>query len=169
MNGSNYRSEEHSGMLDSPKSSAHRDSASRDTTIQTTCATLPPEYYKPETTKDVNMSFTEAATEVQPTQPAPADTMDSLTSDFSKLRTMKPPEKGANGKDVIEFVKYQLDLIGRDTEILDALLLLGAGRTERLEGGAASPFCCISTHIRAQHACSAVYMLSSITFSRNHA
>lgn len=132
MNDANSASEERSEMLDTPKSTFQRHNATRDTTIQTTCATLPLEALN-----DVQMSFTETGM-VQPARPT-KDTMDSMSSDFSKLRTMAPPPKGASGRDVMDFVKYQLDRIGREIEILDGLLLLGAGRTERLEGGVMTP------------------------------
>jgi hypothetical protein len=131
MNGAACASEEaRSGMLDTPNSSdatapMRAGTSTRDTTIQTTCATLPPEALN-----EVNMSMTEAGTQGR------VHTMDSMTtSDFSRLRTMTPPPKGADSKEIIEFVKYQLDRIGQETEILDGLLLLGGGRTERLEGG----------------------------------
>lgn len=158
MHDSILRSEERSEMLDSPKSSAPHEGGSRDTTIQTTCATLPPDALN-----GVNMSFTQTATQMQPTRVK--DTMDSFTStDFSKLRTMKPPDAKASGKDIIEFVKYQLDRIGRDVEILDGLLLLGAGRTERLEGGAATSCSCVHSPFR-----NVIYLIVQVAVIVNYA
>lgn len=140
-----YRgTEERSSVLeDTPNSSAQRaDTGStkggnRDTNTQTTCATLPPEALN-----GVTMGTDTGAQAFAPQ--TRVDTMDSMSSDLSRIKSMAPPAKGAGVKDVIEFVKYQLDRIGQDTEILDGLLLLGAGRTERLEGGVSLH--CINTH-----------------------
>lgn len=135
MTGGTTRSDYPSGPLDdTPNSSAHRgDTATRDTTLHThTTATLPPEELN-----DIQMSFTEIVPvvpeEKQSKQSQPNDTMDS--ADFSTLRTVAPPPQNCSVKETMEFVKYQLNRIGMETEILDGLLLLGAGRTERLEGG----------------------------------
>ena len=123
-------SEYPSGMLDdTPNSSAQReDTATRETTLHTT-ATLPPEELN-----DIRMTFTETVPAAELSQAN--DTMDS--ADFSNLRTMEPPPKNCSVKDTMEFVEYQLNRIGRETEILDGLLPLGAGRTERLKGGTRS-------------------------------
>lgn len=57
-----------------------------------------------------------------------------------------PPPVGNDTEAIMAYVNHQLDSIGKRTEILGGLRLLGGGRHERLQGGECllSGFCSVS-------------------------
>jgi hypothetical protein len=53
---------------------------------------------------------------------------------------LRPPDRNASVEERMEFLHRQLDSIGTERAILSGLLLLGSGRTERLQGGLVSAY-----------------------------
>jgi hypothetical protein len=54
---------------------------------------------------------------------------------------LPPPHANASSAEKIQFLHQQLDSMGKDTEILPGLILLGGGGKERLQGGALECLC----------------------------
>lgn len=62
--------------------------------------------------------------------------MDTFDMSYTAVPLLHPPGPQATDQERTDFLQQQLDSFGRNTPIFDDLLSLGAGDTERRQGGA---------------------------------
>jgi hypothetical protein len=77
-------------------------------------------------------------------QPSPqTGVVDTFDMSHTAAELRLPPDYNAPLEDRMEFLHQQLDSIGMERAIFSGLLLLGSGRTERIQGGASSTCVCL--------------------------
>jgi hypothetical protein len=77
-------------------------------------------------------------------QPAPrTQVVDTFDMSHTAAELGPPPDRNASLEERMQFLNQQLDNIGMERAILSGLLLLGSGRTQRLQGGVASTRICV--------------------------
>jgi hypothetical protein len=71
--------------------------------------------------------------------------VDTFDMSHTAAELRQPPDLNSPEEERMEFLHQQLDSIGMERAISSGLLLLGSGRTQRIQGGASSS----SVHLEA--------------------